>query len=262
MIFRFVSDGRWRWVRRWLCGTDRLKIIQLIVFIMCSMSPAAFADTPLWSANMEGGNLVEWAMNGCGGQYVSGNSRIDASTLVAHTGKWSARLQITTPGTPTSGARLFRWCEPREHAKLFYSAWFYLPEHYSVRRYWNVFQWKSKTAKQNDPFFIVNIGNRADGTMYFYLFDWQRRRSYPQTGANLRIGNWVHLEAYHECTAASTGRVTVWQDGGLLHDLTNVTTRYNDGDCQWSIDNYSDGLTPATATLFVDDATISLRRSN
>ena len=74
------------------------------------------------------------------------------------------------------------------------------------------------------------------------------------------IGRWFNVEAFYQCDASGAGRVAIWQDGTQLWDIQNVDTRYADGDCAWSVNNYSSGLTPATATIYIDDAAISTQR--
>jgi hypothetical protein len=240
---------------------DMAKMAHLIVFVFFLFwARAGNAQSYLWSAGMESGNLNEWSVNDCGGEFNSGVSNSEASRKVANTGSWAAHMTITTPSIPTSGTRLFRWCEPQNNPRLYYSTWFYFPARYSVTNFWNIFQWKSKTSSRNDPFFVVNVGNRPDGSMYLYMYDWQNRASHGQQAVNLPVGQWVQIEAYYQCAADSTGHVTVWQDGALLFDVPNVPTRYADGDCQWSVDNYSDGIGPKTASLYIDDAAISLTR--
>jgi hypothetical protein len=166
---------------------------------------------------------------------------------------------LSTPSTPIGGARLFRWCESQTHERLYYGVWFHFPRNYHAPNWWNVFQWKSKVSSAKiDPFFIVNVGNRSDGSMFFYLYDWQRRISYPQTVKDIVVGQWVHVEALYHCAADTTGQVTIWQDGVLLTDVQGAATRYVDGDCQWSVNNYSDALSPNPAVLYIDDATISV----
>ena len=152
-------------------------------------------------------------------------------------------MTISTP--PESGTRMFRWLEPQNNDRLRYSAWYYFPRRYSVGSYWNVFQWKSRRSSgQNDPFFILNVGNRSDGEMYFYLYNWQKRQGFSQSVKNLPIGRWFKVEAEYACAADGTGRVTFWQDGVQLFDVPNVQTRYPDGDCEWSVNNYSEGAQP------------------
>ena len=83
---------------------------------------------------------------------------------------------------------------------------------------------------------------------------------YAQAGppyTYIPVNQWTHLEARYVCSGLSTGgHVTIWQDGAQLWDIANVQTRYADGDCQWSVNNYSNGLSPNPATIYVDDPKI------
>lgn len=241
-----------------------MRIVALL-FLFFVFNPSASygedaeAAAPLlWSASMEDGSLKEWDLDQCGGEYNSGVANAEASREHAHSGSWSARLTISATGSSPSGTRLFRWCEAQQYPALYYRVWFYFPQRYTVANWWDVFQWKSKiSSTKNDPFFILNVGNRTDGTMYFYLYDWQQRISHSQAATNIPVGQWLQVEAFYQCAADKTGRVTVWQDGKLLFDVANVRTRYTNGDCEWSVNNYSDALSPADATLYIDDAAIS-----
>ncbi len=235
----------------------------LCVQFAITHSDANAADSGgiLWSAGMEPGTLQEWALEECGGKYNSGVANTEASQEHAHSGSWSARLTISVPGSSASGTRLFRWCEAQQHPQLYYRVWLYFPQQYTVPNWWNVFQWKSKVSESvNDPFFILNVDNRQDGTMYFYLYDWQQHVSHSQAVMNIPVGQWTQVEAFYQCAADTTGRVTVWQDGKLLFDVSNVRTRYGNGDCEWSVNNYSNALVPADATVYADDAAISMTR--
>lgn len=246
------------------CSIRIIVLVSLALTLKSSTSYGADADaTPpsLWSAGMEDGSLAEWSLNECGGEYNSGVGNAEASREHAHSGSWAARLTISAPGSSSSGTRLFRWCESQEHSQLYYRAWFYFPQRYTAPNWWNVFQWKSKVSStKNDPFFILNVGNRQDGTMYFYLYDWQQRIPHEQAATNISVGRWLQVEAFYQCAADRTGRVIVWQDGKLLFDVSNVQTRYASGDCEWSVNNYSDALVPADAILYVDDASIGATR--
>ncbi len=223
----------------------------------------------LWSADHETGDLSQWyspskAPDGKhnGGVYNTGIADTVASKDFAHSGSWSAKMTISTPSRPSSGTRLFRWGELRSHPQLYFRVWYYFPRLYRPTEYWNVFQWKSKNSDNsvNDPFFVLNVGNRRDGTMFLYLVNWQKRKTYHQSVADIPVGKWFEVEAFYSCAADNTGRVTFWQDKHLLFDVPDVQTRYSFGDCQWSVNNYSSGLTPSTATIYVDDAAIATRR--
>jgi hypothetical protein len=208
----------------------------------------------LWRAGMETGNLNEW--NNGGGEFNSGTADSVASRDVAHSGSWSAKLTATTP--PESGTRLFRWHESQTYGSLYYSTWFYFPRNYAAPNYWNIFQYKSKINDSIvDPFYVLNVGNTSGGGMRLYLYDWQRKVSYGQSAVTLPVGKWVHLEAFYRCAADSSGQITIWQDGTQLFNVTGKSTRYSNGDCQWSVNNYSDSLSPSPATIYADDAAIS-----
>jgi hypothetical protein len=219
----------------------------------------------VWSADMETGDLSQWSLpdvpggpNAGGGVFTSGIAEATVDRL-AHTGGHSAKLSITTPSVPTSGTRLFRWKESHAYPKLYYSAWYYFPRRYvpdDSPSWWNVFQWKSKHAAGNDPFFALNVGNRANGAMYFYLYDQNTKSSYGQTLKDIPDQQWVRVEAFYVCAGDKTGHVAFWQDGVQIFDVANAQTRYPDGGCEWSINNYSGSLDPRRADIYVDDAAI------
>ncbi len=228
------------------------------------IADGAQARTVLWSADFETGDLSQWYAPSTGPtgdfggtQGIYNSATVQVTRSYAHSGSSSAALTTTTP--PESAARLVRWRELQSYPALYYSAWYYFPQVYTPTLYWNVFAWDSYRPATNtaDPFFILNVGNRSNGAMYFYLFDWQRRLTYSQSVKDIPVGRWIQVEAFYQCAGDGSGRVTFWQDGTLLLDVPNVQTRYADGNCQWSLNNYSDGLTPAAATLYVDDASIA-----
>jgi hypothetical protein len=220
----------------------------------------------IWSADMETGDLSQWSFpdvpggpNAGGGVFTSGIANAIADNL-AHRGNHSAKLSITTPNVPTSGTRLFRWKESHAYPNLYYSAWYYFPRRYvpdGDPSWWNVFGWKSKHSTGNDPFFALNVGSRANGPMYFYLYDQNTKTTYDQELKVIPERQWVRVEAFYICAGDKTGHVTFWQDGVQILDVANVQTRYPDGGCEWSLNNYSSSLDPRSADIYVDDAAIS-----
>jgi hypothetical protein len=234
-------------------------------------APVGGTDTSnaLWVADHEEGIMNDWykpgspgaTANACGGEFNSVNGTSQASTEQKHSGNYSAKLTVNASGTDT-GARLFRWCESQQNTALYYSGWFYFPQRVNVTGgWWNVFQWKSKTAPGSvAPMMVFNVGNRADGNMYLYMYDWQKRATYSQSVANLPVNKWVHLEAYYKSAQDNTGQVTMWQDGTQILNVSNVQTQLVGGDTQWSLDNYSNTLSPSLQSIYVDDAVISKTR--
>ena len=216
----------------------------------------------------------------------SGRAAAEASTEQAHSGRWSAKLTIVTPNSPTSGARMFRWTEARANRSLYYSVWVYIPTYYSLTgdgshgRFWLLLQFKSRSAddSRNDPVWGFYVDDPDRGQYYLKAgWGWGGTRLagphsgdgvggkfYQQMVAQLAVGQWVHLEALLKQSSGFDGQLTLWQDGVMLFDFHNVRTSYNNcnynswcADNEWSINMYSDGLSPNPSVIYIDDAKIS-----
>jgi len=88
---------------------------------------------------------------------------------------------------------------------------------------------------------------------------------FTQTIAPLPIRQWVHLEAFLHESNKYDGQVTIWQNGVKIFDFTNVVTSYNNcnynawcAENEWSVNLYSNGLSPDPAVAYIDDARIML----
>ncbi len=219
------------------------------------------ASSVIWSATHESADMSDWTLGGGGGIFNSGSGTARASDVVAHSGRYSAAMSITNASNQTQAVRLFRWGESRQHPEAYYSAWYYFPQGWKGISWWNVFQFKSKLSESvNDPLWVLNVGSRSNGEMYFYLFDWINRKSYNQSVKNIPVGQWFHLEAYYKQAADSSGQVTFWQDGTKIVEVAGVATRRPGDQVHWSVNNYTDNLDPSSATIYVDDAMISTVR--
>ena len=269
-------------------------LVEMVVgwALLATAASDGASDTILWSADMETGDMSQWyapakdaggGQNG-GGIFNSGFADAAASQDHAHSGKWSAKLTITTPGPDghSSGARLFRWKESRDPAHfasgLYYSARFYFPHPYRLTgnphagRFSNLVQFKSKHEAGVDPFLFVDVQNRPGGAMYSTLAWWNRLpvegphlgqrggKRFEQTTADLPVDRWIHVETYLKQASDFSGRITVWQDGTQIFDEDHIRTKYADGDNQWSVNLYSDGLSPNPAVIYIDDAKIATYR--
>ncbi|MCP4371010.1 MAG: hypothetical protein GY797_23280, partial [Deltaproteobacteria bacterium] len=74
-------------------------------------------------------------------------------------------------------------------------------------------------------------------------------------------GEWVHIEAYVKKSHLPNGRLTVWLNGQEIIDAQNIQTLRNEGDrLHWSLNNYTDNITPSDPVIYADDAVISTRR--
>ena len=74
------------------------------------------------------------------------------------------------------------------------------------------------------------------------------------------MGKWVHFEIFYRKAADATGRITIWQDGVQILDHANVATAPTDL-LQWDVGGGSNDIAPSPATVYFDDATISLTRA-
>jgi hypothetical protein len=239
----------------------------------------------LWSSGMENGSVSDWSRNSGGGLYNSGSYSAGASTDAARSGSWSLKATINTSGG-TSGVRAFRWAEPRAHRAAYYSAWLYIPTAFTLThdpntgQFWNVFQFKSRTTdgSRNDPVWAFYAQQDAGGLYLKAGWGWggtqlagpragdgiAGKYFSPLTKVYVPAGRWVHLEAYLNQSKDFDGQMKFWQDGTLLYDFSGVRTSYNNcdyngwcADNEWSVNLYSDGLSPNPGSAYFDDAAIA-----
>jgi len=240
----------------------------------------------LWSAGMEAGNMLEWYANGGGGEY-NGNpgenpctgiglcdvagSQSQATQEKAHSGSWSAKLSISGAW---GAVRLKRWKETAANRELYYTAWFFIPQVYTVDQAaggsTNWWQTKSTTATQNDPFFLIGWFNPSAGVMRQQLVWWGPATEGPAAGQsgprtwnspiNVPIGRWFKHEVRLVNAGDFTGAIQVWQDGVEIFHLENVKTRYPTGTPEWGLANYASNISPSPYYFYVDDVSISTTR--
>jgi hypothetical protein len=246
---------------------------------------AAQVPEVLWSADMEDGSLRAWYAPETsavgdfgGGEFTSGGGETSASDEQAHSGTWSAKLTLATE---LGGARLFRWREFRAERDLTQRVWMFIPEAYRLTgaasdgRFWDITQLKSQTENldRNDPIWFVNLTNE-DGELVPQLVWWSRTlegphrdqsgfRRYTNEEARVPVGKWFELTTRVRQSNEFDGIVEVSVNGEKIFSVDDVRTAYRSctyddwcTDQHWSVNNYSDGLSPAPAEIFVDDAVI------
>lgn len=248
--------------------------------VVTSPQPPPPAAGTLWAADMEEESLRDWDLDDVGGEFNSGIADAAASRDVAYNGLWSAKLTIATP--PESGTRLFRWGEPRSNRDLYYEAWFYIPRRYQLTgdpftgRYWDIFQFKSTSedGSRNDPIWFLSIDTDSRGAMTPALVWWHKTlegphqdesgfRRYANREVTVPVGRWFQVTARLRQSKDFDGLVQFWLDGRQIFDLTDVRTghvscTYNAWcvDQAWSVNLYSDGLSPSPTVMYVDAARI------
>jgi hypothetical protein len=178
---------------------------------------------------------------------------------------------------------MFRWKESRANREAYYSVWVYFPTLYTLtggQRFLNLMQFKTRTSDGSriDPVWALYIDTSHAGQYYLQTgWGWGGTQiAGPRQGDNisgkwfkqsiaaLPIGRWVHLQFFLRQSNAYDGQLTIWQDGAKLFDFQNVITSYNNcdynswcADNEWSVNLYSDGLSPNPATIYMDDAKIT-----
>jgi hypothetical protein len=208
----------------------------------------------LWLADNESGDLDQWTVGQLGeAVFNTGTGQISLSHDVAHSGTSSLKMTITDASGTTQAARILRWHD--NPVEGYYSVWLDFPQNYRPAAWWNVFQFKS-LGTESDPTWVLNIGNRPDGSMFFYLWDAITRKSYaPLADLDVQPKRWTQVTAYLRRATDKSGRITIWQDGVLLFDVDHVQTAFADN-VHWGIGNYTDDISPSNPVIYADDAEI------
>jgi hypothetical protein len=234
-----------------------------------TVAPVTAQAQILWSADAETGDLSQWAADGGGDELHSGTG---ATRVVASPARGSHAFEMSISDADGAhgdqAVRLHRWRTaagdplPEEG---YYSAWYQLPRSHSGMRWWNVFQFKVKQTPEEEsvPTWVLNVGDWGDGRMRFYLSDHIAGVTRAESGIDIPVGRWFHVEAYLLQRTDGTGRIAVWQDGARIIDLAGVPTTLPSTDpdpLRVGFTNYTDQIVPSSATVYLDDAAISTER--
>ncbi len=208
----------------------------------------------IWSADTETGDVSQWN-DGQFGESVfnTGTGDVVATDEFAHSGHYALKLTISGASGETQAARILRWHDTPEQG--YYSVWLYFPRNYRPANWWNVLQFKS-VGDQNVPVWVMNVGNRTDGSMYFYLWHALTNVTYSELNhVTIPVGRWTHITLYLRRATDHSGRITVWQDGALLFDVDQVQTAIGPS-IHFGVSNYTDDITPSNPVIYADDAEI------
>lgn len=253
----------------WADGSKRRYLLILVVVILFGLPfllvsnggrrihryhPPPPPGDVLWQADQETGNLDQWSIGQFGeAVFNTGTGSVSISHDVAHSGSASLKMTISGASGTTQAARILRWYD--NPVEGYYSVWLDFPRVYRPAAWWNVYQFKS-LGTESDPTWVLNIGNRPDGSMFFYLWDAITRTSYPPLSSlNIKPNQWTQVTAYLRRATDDTGRITIWQDGVLLFDVDHVQTALADN-VHWGIGNYTDDISPSDPVIYADDAEI------
>jgi hypothetical protein len=216
----------------------------------------------LWTATFEPGDLSEWLGDGKGGTYVDNATVAPAATLdAAHRGQHAGLATVAPAGGMPSLNYLFR--DQPSPPEAYYSAWFYKPTSYLVRSWLSLTHFRSSQSGDGNnlvAIWDVNLYSRPDGSLIAHLFDYTKGTNVEQANPiPVPVGRWFQFEVLLRKAADATGHVAVWQDGVLILDDPNVPTAPTDW-VQWDAGGSSGDIVPSPATIYIDDAAISLSR--
>jgi hypothetical protein len=216
----------------------------------------------LWRATFEPGDLSEWTSDGNGGTRVDNAPAVPAATQDrAHNGSYAGVVTIA-PTLRMDSLNYFYRRQPSP-SEAYYSAWFYIPSTFVVGSWLSLHHFRG--SANGDP-------NNLTGTWDVNLYTLPGGRLAAQLGDFVNLFNlqqvvpvpvpldaWVHFEVLLRKASDFTGRVAVWQDGVLILDRAGVVTARSPV-VIWEAGVGSDDLAPLPASVYVDDAAISLYR--
>jgi len=229
----------------------------------------------LWSATFEPGNFSEWEQDGDGGEYKENAAASPTvTTELAHGGRYAGKSTMgPTAGSPGMASSNYFYRTQPSPTEAYYGAWYYIPSTVTVRSWLSLVHFRCSTTgdgKNVVPVWDLNVWPVRDGslppgtlpigslTTHFYNFLTLVNADQLVTQA-VPTDQWVHFEVLIRKAADATGRVTIWQDDQMIIDLQNIATFSTDW-VEWDAGGASNDLSPSTASIYVDDATISLER--
>jgi hypothetical protein len=215
----------------------------------------------LWQALFEHGDLSEWVGDGNGGIYMDARAQSPAASANnSHRGRFSGAATFAPMGL-TSWSYLYR--DQPSPPDAYYGAWFFIPGSTQINSWLSLHHFGyHPTAGSADtmPVWDFHVYPTTAGMLAARLYESSTIKNYEQTNpAPVALATWVHFEILYHKAADATGHITVWQDGAQILDVANVVTAPTDA-IQWDAGGGSNDVAPSPATVYIDDATISLSR--
>jgi hypothetical protein len=227
----------------------------------CGGEPVNLGPDPdfLWWSDHETGDLTDWARGGTdlGATYVQGGD-VAVTTEQARSGTHALRSTVTG-ANGQSAAQI--WRSGLDARAAYYGAWFLLPAAAQPASFWVFFSLRARTAPGTDlPLWDLKL---TGAQPELQLLQHDTGDVAPLAHVPVPVGRWFHVEAFYVPAADASGRLQVWLDGAPIYDLSGMPTAPAGAAAApvtWTLGTNTDGLTPTPATLFVDDAYVSLRR--
>lgn len=243
--------------------------------------PEPNPSTALWIADMSTGDLSQWTKDGTGGFYNSG-------TGVQSVENGRLKMTVTANNPPNLHAvRAFApWSIIRANREVICSAEIEFPVQMKLTgptatgHFMNMMQIKSKMpdGSHNDPIWSIVLDDDGYGGVYpkmvwgntglvgpypNSLVGWKSWQPMPKK--SLPVGAKTVFKMYMKQSKDFDGAIKVWQDDTIIFDFMSVRTSWpnpneNSWGChnEWSVNLYTDGISPAPFSMYVDNAKIEL----
>jgi hypothetical protein len=243
-----------------------LPMILLLGVLAAGCGPLDVGSDLLWTARFETGDFSEWTgvAGGDAQAFPTPPNMLAVSNLQAHTGSCAAALTITagSDGAQENAVLSRAGGLPSE---AYYSAWYYLPHSVSVGTFWVIFKFRMRTnandASTAAELYDMDLATMPSGEMTLELYDHRTSADIPLEVSNpiVPVEQWFQLEAFYRAANDDTGRLTYWLNGQQVVDLAGAPTSPTSW-VEWDACSVGENLTPATATLSIDDCAISRSR--
>ena len=148
--------------------------------------------------------------------------------------------------------------------EYYYSCSYFIPSGIAPVGWWHIAQWKSTYDGNTDNSVrtvALGLEKNTAGQLVMYLS--QRTSADANAIKNSWLSSvvvptnqWFTLRTCYKKARTETGHVTVWQDGVKVFDVQNVVTAFADNTLQWSVNSYTDKITPSPCTIYVTDMKI------
>jgi hypothetical protein len=229
----------------------------------CADGPVDLGADPdfLWWSDHETGDLSDWlnATSTFGATYIQGGD-LAVTTEQRRSGTHALRSVVSAPaaGEPLAAAQV--WRSGFAVPAAYYGAWFFLPAAAEPTTYWVIFAFH--TEQPTVALWDLKLSRGASG-LELQLLHHDTGNVAPLAHVAVPLGRWFHVEAFYRPAPDASGRLQIWLDGQAIYDLSGAPTAPADGataPVTWMVGSITDGLAPAPATLYLDDAYVSRRR--
>lgn len=199
------------------------------------------------------------------GEFIAQNAGYYSMvTSPVHKGSYAVKLTIDTVNNSGSQASYIFYYEPENpEDSYYYSSWFYIPSDVHPKYWWNLVQWKSTYNGNSDdsvPMWVIGTDGIGEDQKLILMYRPDNddiKLFYYQDIALLPRDRWFHIETYYKKAYDNQGTVVVWQDGAEIFNMQNVQTVEVDYTLHWSVNNYSDSISPSPCSIYVDDIIVS-----